>query len=317
MKTIGDTIDLMKTVMKRSNSLTTGYDPNKSSMFNISSNNSSYTNNPYTDFVKEDLYNNFIKIADKLHFDGRTKLTGMNFIQELINKVSTKNYSMNINKDNTDTVTESVHNCIIESYGKRRMKRYRELNKISGFREDVQNTITDSEIEKFNREIEISTPEKINQKIAERVEKATSDFIAERNEKNDMIKEIYAKAKTFMGSKDPNANSMGSSAQTVNPEPSQQESARYHEAKAKREINALKNKPVSLFEAMVEGLANAAMINKDLNKRYMLEGGALDMDAIIDDTAAVYTIMEECNVYGLYKIDKDFISAYLKGLRGN
>lgn len=336
MATISDTINLMKQINRQNKPFLGGMDTNKTSMISTPTLRSKAAQeSPYADYVKEDLYQNFMKIADKLKFDNRTKVTGTNFIEALMKDIASKpknfeKYSYNMNESGTDTVIESVHNCIISSYGKRKIKELGALNRICGYNESMNNTIIDKEMEKFDREIALSTPEKINEKIAERVEKATTDFIASRNAKNDRIKEIYAKVSTFTGGTDPNANSMTNGnvnvpaapgnttvdQQTQNTETPHESAISFYKNKARSEINKIKGQPINLFEAMVIALSNAAISNKDLNKKYVNESKQLDMDSIIDDTAAIYTVMEECNVYGFYDINKEFVSNYISSLQG-
>lgn len=339
MANISDTINLMKKIDRQNTNILGGSDNNRTSMVSAPTFQSKASESPYADYVKEDLYQNFLKIAHKLRFDDRSKTTGLSFIQNMMDNIKDKpmqfeKYATNYNESGTDTIVESVHNCIIQSYGQRKTQQLANLNRVCGYNEALNNTIVDNEINKFNREIEASTPEKINEKIAERVEKATADFIAARNEKNDRIKDIYEKVKTFTGGTDPNANTMATgytnapAAPTNTPvQPQQQpqptennnnaqaESFNFYKHKALNEISKIKNEPISLFEAMVIGLSNAAMSNKAINKKYALEDGHLDMDSIIEDTMAIYTVMEECNVYGLHKIDKNFISSYLNALK--
>ena len=72
---------------------------------------------------------------------------------------------------------------------------------------------------------------------------------------------------------------------------------------------------MSIFEAMVTALTNAAMTNPDLKDKYLLESGDVNMDKIIDDTASIYTVMETANVLGLVKIDESVIDAYISSLK--
>ena len=72
---------------------------------------------------------------------------------------------------------------------------------------------------------------------------------------------------------------------------------------------------MSIFEAMVTALTNAAMTNPALKDKYLLESGDVNMDKIIDDTASIYTVMETANVLGLVKIDESVIDAYITSLK--
>ena len=65
---------------------------------------------------------------------------------------------------------------------------------------------------------------------------------------------------------------------------------------------------------MVEALTSAAMTKPNLQSRYMDESSGLNMDAIIDDTAAIYTVLEECNVFGFLDANK-LADAYIASLK--
>ena len=81
-----------------------------------------------------------------------------------------------------------------------------------------------------------------------------------------------------------------------------------------RQVLEIRESQKSLFESMVEALTSAAMINPNLQSRYMNESSGLNMDAIIDDTAAIYTVLEECNVFGFLDANK-LANAYIASLK--
>lgn len=76
----------------------------------------------YDELMKEALYNNFIKIANKLRLDQKSKNTGANFIQSIIDKstdeVNKSHYkALSTNSEET-SVIEYTYASIMEDYAK-------------------------------------------------------------------------------------------------------------------------------------------------------------------------------------------------------
>lgn len=298
---INDTINLMKKINKQNNAYIKGNDYNATSM--ISSPEPVINNketSPYEELVKEALYNNFIKIADKLRLNQKSKNTGANFIQSIIDKskedVEKKHYQA-LRASNEETVIEYTYASLIDDYAKELRELNYQLNGIQGFKEDSDIGAHKGIIERFNDSITKYTPDKINNVIADRVEKATTNFIDNRNSKMEKIKDIYEKAKSFV----------------ANPKFSDEAKQQVEES-ASRQVLDIRKSQKSIFESMIEALANASMNNPNLQSRYMDENSGLDIDAIVDDTAAIYTVLEECNVYGLLDANK-LADAYINSLK--
>lgn len=298
---INDTINLMKKINKQNNAYIKGNDYNATSM--ISSPEPAINNketSPYEELVKEALYNNFIKIADKLRLNQKSKNTGANFIQSIIDKskedVEKKHYQA-LRASNEETVIEYTYATLIDDYAKELREVNYQLNGIQGFKEDSDTAAHKGIIERFNDSITKYTPDKINNVIADRVEKATTNFIDNRNSKMEKIKDIYEKAKSFVS----------------NPKFSDEAKQQVEES-ASRQVLDIRKSQKSIFESMIEALANASMNNPNLQSRYMDENSGLDIDAIVDDTAAIYTVLEECNVYGLLDANK-LADAYIDSLK--
>ena len=293
---INDTINLMKKINKQNNAYIKGNDYNATSM--ISSPEPAINNketSPYEELVKEALYNNFIKIADKLRLNQKSKNTGANFIQSIIDKskedVEKKHYQA------LRASNEETYATLIDDYAKELREVNYQLNGIQGFKEDSDTAAHKGIIERFNDSITKYTPDKINNVIADRVEKATTNFIDNRNSKMEKIKDIYEKAKSFVS----------------NPKFSDEAKQQVEES-ASRQVLDIRKSQKSIFESMIEALANASMNNPNLQSRYMDENSGLDIDAIVDDTAAIYTVLEECNVYGLLDANK-LADAYIDSLK--
>ena len=309
---INDTINLMKKINKQNNAYIMGNDYNANSM--VSSPEpvvkSAKEVSPYDELMKEALYNNFIKIANKLRLDQKSKNTGANFIQSIIDKSTdevNKSHFKALNANSEETsVIEYTYASIMEDYAKELRSVNYELNGVQGIREDSTTLAHEGIIDRFNDSITKFTPSKINDTIADRVEKATTNFIDDRNavsnEENlkaeiEKIKDIYQKAKSF----------------AANPKFSDEAKQRVEES-ASRQVLEIRKSQKSLFESMVEALTSAAMTKPNLQSRYMDESSGLNMDAIIDDTAAIYTVLEECNVFGFLDANK-LADAYIASLK--
>lgn len=299
---INDTINLMKKINKQNNAYIKGNDYNANSMVSSPDpvSNSTKEVNVYDELVKEALYNNFIKVADKLRLDQKAKTTGANFIQSIIDKSTdevNKAHYKSLNPSNEESVIEYTYASIVEDYARELRSVNYELNGIQGIREDSTTLAHEGIIDRFNDSITKFTPSKINDTIADRVEKATTNFIDDRNAKIEQIKDIYQKAKSF----------------AANPKFSDEAKQRVEES-ASRQVLEIRKSQKSLFESMVEALTSAAMTKPNLQSRYMDESSGLNMDAIIDDTAAIYTVLEECNVFGFLDANK-LADAYITSLK--
>lgn len=300
---INDTINLMKKINKQNNAYIKGNDYNTNSM--VSSPEpiikSTKEVSPFDVLMKEALYNNFIKVANKLRLDQKAKNTGANFIQSIIDKSTeevNKSHYKALNPSNEETsVIEYTYASIVEDYAKELRSVNYELNGVQGFREDSSTLAHKGIIDRFNDTITKFTPSKINDTIADRVEKATTNFIDNRNNQIEKIKDIYQKAKSFV----------------ANPKFSDEAKQRVEES-ASRQVLEIRKSQKSIFESMVEALTTAAMTNPNLQTRYMNESSGLNIDAIIDDTAAIYTVLEECNVFGFLDANK-LADAYIASLK--
>lgn len=301
---INDTINLMKKINNQNSAYIKGSDYNSTSMVSSPAPTVKFGNkqtSPFEELVKEALYNNFMKVAGKLRLDGNAKNTGANFIQSVIDKsaeeVNKAHYHNLTPAGESTSVLEYNYACVIDDYAKELRQVNYEINGIQGFKEDSDTLAHKGIIDRFNDTITKYTPDKINDTIADRVEKATTNFIGDRNAQIEKIKDIYQKTKSFI----------------ANPKFSDEAKARV-QAESARQVDAIRKEKKSLFAEMVEELANAAMRSSALQARYMNESSGLNMDAIIDDTAAIYTVLEECNVYGLLDADK-VATAYITSLK--
>jgi len=259
---------------------------------------------PYVPFIKKALHNNFNKVASKLKFNESTINIGCNFIEALIEYKKLKNpdelnrFSYNRNSGLQESVIESTFTGLIESYGKKLRILNSQLAEVSGYNEDYFSANNTKLMDEFERDVDNSTPETLTDKIANRVEDATKDFIEKRNEEQERIKSIYNAAKSITGDENQSEEMKEAANNAV-----------------KINLTDLRNQPVPLFEAMIVGVATMSLKDDEYKKLYLNENGTINMDRVLDDVAAIYTVMEECNITGLIKIDKDFLQDFLYSLK--
>lgn len=296
------TIDTMKKINAQDSKLMAGMDPNSPEMVSAPSADANRIakyipteSDRDAALTKEALYKNFEAAADKLRLGEESKKVGASFINELVEKTKADLHNKKIKPA---TYIEATYQYLMDKYSSEARLQYANLNKIKGYNEAVESTITDNLMKNLDHDIAKLTPDKIRQNIADRVEKATTDFIDARNNATDRIKKIYTNVKDFVGKKD-----------------TTEKDAKTAQENAKLQVSRIKNAPMSIFEAMVTALTNAAMTNPDLKDKYLLESGDVNMDKIIDDTASIYTVMETANVLGLVKIDESVINAYISSLK--
>jgi hypothetical protein len=294
------TIDTMKKINAQNSKLMAGMDPNSPEMVSAPSADSERIHKYIPTEVerrntltKEALYKNFEAAANKLKLGEDSKKVGVGFINQLVD-----NRPDWLKVGYIESYLGATYKYLLDKYTHEASLEYANLNKIKGYDEAVETTITDNLMKSFDHDIDKLTPDKIRQNIADRVEKATTDFIDARNNATDQIKKIYNNVKDFVGKKD-----------------TTEKDAKTAQESAKLKVSRIKEDSVSIFEAMVSALVSAAMTNPELKTRYLSESGEVNMDKIIDDTAAIYTVMETANVLGLVKIDEAVIDGYINSLK--
>ena len=261
---------------------------------------------PYAPFVKNAINIVFTDVANRLRLDGHSINTGRNFIESVMEYKRVKcpdelnRFSYNRNSDLQDTALESTFNCIIESYGRLIRKENTKLNKITGYNEDYISTSNKQVIDAFEKEVVNSSPKAINEKIADRVEKATQEFIEKRKDDTERVKDIYNAVQRIQNddTQDDNTKEMANEAFKAN-------------------LSIMRDKPVSLFESLVVNLSTAVLKDEGLKSMYMKESKSFDMGKIIDDVSAIYAVMETCNVYGFLKMDHQFVQDFMDGFKNN
>lgn len=270
------------------------------------------TNTEYTPFIKSALIRLFDEASNEILMSDKGKIVGHNAISNIVDYCeSVKDYDRNIislesSSYTNDTLDTTVLKYTITKYGKEYTSKRRILE-AAGFAEKDYNAIMDKDIDKFNKECQNLTPGKLEKVAAERVSTATKDFIADQQEKEDNIKDIYMKIGASVKKQNPDGS--GNISQQDDNGPAMAEMA------MKRYKTLQNNKPVSVMEALVINLSESAMKNDKLRDIYINEDGSLNIDSILDDAQALYTALETVNMSGLIKVDSKFIEGFVNSFK--
>lgn len=84
---------------------------------------------------------------------------------------------------------------------------------------------------------------------------------------------------------------------------------------AKRKINEMKiTRPKNVLNLMVESLTRKVLTDDSYKERYVTEGTTVNMEAVVDDTRLIYTMLEMVSTTRMVNVDEDYIKSYLKSL---
>ena len=83
---------------------------------------------------------------------------------------------------------------------------------------------------------------------------------------------------------------------------------------AKHKINEMRRaRTKNVFNLMVEALTNKVLTDDSYKARFMHES-KVDMDAIVDSTQLIYTMLEMVNTTNMVNVNEDFINRYIQSL---
>lgn len=83
---------------------------------------------------------------------------------------------------------------------------------------------------------------------------------------------------------------------------------------AKHKINEMKlTRPKNVFNVMVESLTRKVLTDDSYKSRFMNES-KVDMDAVVDSTQLIYTMLEMVNTTNMVNVDEKFINRYIQSL---
>lgn len=247
-------------------------------------------------FVKQYLYNNFAKISDDLALGADAQNTGKATIDQLVDycgavKGANNDQLLKLNSGafcSDETSVSAMTKYAINTFGKELNSKITTL-KSCGFTAHEAKDITDDKLEEFTDKMEKLTPDGVNKQIVQRVTDATKNFIEDRNEKNDQVKDIYNKAKTELD------------------KAATEEDAAKVESVAKLHLTRIKGRTKGVMESLVENISESAIKN-DIPHLKTAEG-ELCIESVMEDAMAIYAVMEAMNMYGLVDMNRPFVDS--------
>ena len=135
--------------------------------------------------------------------------------------------------------------------------------------------------------------------IKARVADSITDFMNQNAENKASIMDIYNKANQSI--EDPN-NTMSEAAVVDK------------KRLAKNEASKIYDKPTNVFGAIVRTLSESVLKNKELRNSYMLEDNHLDMKRITNESAVIYTVLEELNTMQMVDMTPQYIKKVISDL---
>lgn len=263
----------------------------------------SYSGNSYTPFIKHFLAKNVDSILSQLKARDHSKYVANATVGSLVDYCADVQNSTNSQIFNltSNSIAGTTHdNCVtaiiknaIDTAVKDTALLKNTMHESGIVLEEVKD-LTDAQIDTFINKINKLTPSSVNTLIANKVTTATKNFIEDRNDTNETIKDIYRKAALIKNHTDDTQTKAQA------------------EATVKREKYKLESKPVSVIEAMVTALAKIAMNDTTINNIYKEANGDINIDALVEDVQAMYAVLETANTYNIIKFTPELIEEFLK-----
>lgn len=257
------------------------------------------------------LKNKLEKISKQLYLNQEAVKVGKAFVDQL-----SEYYYEHFGESTgikRDTVNSAEAYYIIREAAYKRNTRLTLLEQNKVKNKDDATSMALEELDKINSNTTKMRSDKLDNKIASMVSKSVEDFIKDRNERNEKIKNAYTKVVDHTGgSLDPKdleaADGVDNSELAAEDEldvdsgsddmgDEFEESARI----AKYTELTTKQRPITLFEAIVESLTKSTVDVKGIRNN------KIDMEQIIESAQAVYGVLEIANAYKLMTINEDLL----------
>lgn len=88
----------------------------------------------------------------------------------------------------------------------------------------------------------------------------------------------------------------------------------YDMMQVRRRINAITDRPRSIFDRMVRNVSEAAIKNPELRNQYGDGKGRLDMTKIVESVRCMYSLLEMVNTLKLEQVDAKYIEDTIKSI---
>lgn len=167
-------------------------------------------------------------------------------------------------------------------------------------------SVKPSDKKDFYRTLDDIDTSKVTKKIAERVCKATEEFVQNNiNDKLDM-EELATKTKEKIDA--------ASAAKEESETAIKQEYANIYQRKVSNIAYGL-NRKKNIYEQMVNNAAKSIIKNDELKQAFVTEGGKLDVNKITDKVTVMYTFMEMLNTAKIRDVNTSYISECLQSIK--
>lgn len=157
--------------------------------------------------------------------------------------------------------------------------------------------ITPEMRDEFFKQLDYSDSQAVSDAINQRVGDSMADFIDANKKDHEDITAVLKQAQEKIGEVDPEDDSLKESYTRI----------------ATGKTNEIRNRPKSVFHAMVHTMCESVIKHKDMHAEFMSEG-KLDIPKIVDRVKIMYTFMEMLNTSKIETVNEAFIDNVIRDL---
>ena len=179
-------------------------------------------------------------------------------------------------------IVTGAHKAIMESVDKNNPDTFR---------------ITPEMRDEFFKQLDYSDSQAISDAINQRVADAMTDFIDSNTKDHEDITSVLKQAQEKIGDVEPEDDSLKEA----------------YTRMANGKANDIRNRPKTVFHAMVHSMCESVLMHNELHDEFMSEG-KLDISKIVDRVGVMYTFMEMLNTSKIEVVDEAFINNVIRDL---
>lgn len=157
--------------------------------------------------------------------------------------------------------------------------------------------ITPEMRDEFFKQLDYSDSQAVSDAINQRVGDSMADFIDANKKDHEDITAVLKQAQEKIGEIDPEDDSLKESYTRI----------------ATGKTNEIRNRPKSVFHAMVHTMCESVIKHNDMHAEFMSEG-KLDISKIVDRVKIMYTFMEMLNTSKIETVNEAFINNVIRDL---
>lgn len=244
----------------------------------------------------------------------------VHFLATAIYKIFSESINPKLEKiNNNSTVMRSLISTFINEEGADNI-----LNKMkykSIFLSDIANMVNEA-VKEVKESIDINDPDTLSisqdirdnfydnlndfdvndvtEAISDRIAASIDDFSDKCSEDKELIKDIVDDAKEKMAAVNPDSESAEDIKESF-------------DIMAKSKITAVRNRPKTIFECFVHGVANSAYKDETMRKEFV-KGGRLNMDLVMERACIMYSFLEVLNTTKLANVNEEYIANVIRDL---